>query len=232
LASTELVDPSWKGLYMTGGVSAFIYGILLFVGLTLLFILGQPPAGGQEFLNYYAAGREPLGRLAFGLFGISDLMTVPVMLAVYAALRGVNRSAMLVASAFFGLFIVLDLGVNVLNNLSLITLAEHYAAVTSPVQQASYVATADYILATLNVAGPIYGFVFPSIWGLVVSLIMLKGIFSRRTAYVGLAASILGIIGGTSVIIPSAGAMQIFSLILFGIWFPLLGSKLRHLGRR
>jgi hypothetical protein len=231
LASTEAVDPSWKGLYMTGGVSAFIYGMLLFVALALLFILGQPPAGGQEFLNYYA-GREPLGRLAFGLFGISDLMTVPVMLAIYVALRGVNRNAMLVASAFFGLFIVLDLGVNVLNNLSLIALAERYAAVTSPVQQASYVATADYILATLNVAGPIYGFVFPCIWGLIASLVMLKGIFSRRTAYVGLAASILGIIGGTSVIIPSAGALQIYSLILFGIWFPLVGSKLWDLSRR
>ena len=202
-----VADPSWKGLYRIGGVSAFIYGILLFVALALLFILGQPPSGGQGFLNYYA-GRESLGRLAFGLFGISDLMTVPVMFAMYVALRGVSRNAMLVASAFFGLFIVLDLGVNVLNNLSLITLAEHYAAVTSPVQQASYVATADYMLVTLSVAGPIYGFVFPCIWGLVASLTMLRGVFSRRTAYVGVAASMLGIIGGTSVIIPPMGALQ------------------------
>jgi len=231
LASTEVADPSWKGLYRIGGVSAFIYGILLFVALALLFILGQPPDGGQEFLNYYA-GRESLGRLAFGLFGISDLMTVPVMFAMYVALRGVGRNAMLVASAFFGLFIVLDLGVNVLNNLSLITLAENYAAVTSPVQQASYVATADYIRVTLNVAGPIYGFVFPCIWGLVASLTMLRGVFSRRTAYVGVAASMLGIIGGTSVIIPPMGALQIYSLILIGIWFLLLGSRLHDLGRR
>jgi hypothetical protein len=39
---------------------------------------------------------------------LTDLLFVPVALSLYLALKGVNRNAMLVATAFLGLFIVLE----------------------------------------------------------------------------------------------------------------------------
>jgi hypothetical protein len=42
-----------------------------------------------------------------GLSVLTDLLYVPVALSLYLVLKGVNRNAMLIATAFVGLFIVL-----------------------------------------------------------------------------------------------------------------------------
>ena len=55
-----------------------------------------------------------------GLSVLTDLLLVPVALALYLALKGVDRDAMLVATAFIGLFVVLDLAVTWPNYASLI----------------------------------------------------------------------------------------------------------------
>ena len=45
-------DPSWRGLYRAGGVSAALYVILIIVPLVLLIITSPPPSsGGAATLN-------------------------------------------------------------------------------------------------------------------------------------------------------------------------------------
>ncbi len=212
-------------------MSSLVNGVLYIIGTVLFLILGPFPTTGQAFLSYFA-GHELLARVTFGILWLTDLMLVPIVLALYVALKGIGKNAMLVASGFVGLFIVLDLGVNILNSLSMVTLSESYAAATSATQRAAYVAAADYAAANLNVGLPIYGFVVPGIGVLVTSLVMLRGIFSKPTAYVGMAAAILGIAGGISIVIPPAGVLVVFSLIVFAIWLLLAGYRLYNLGKQ
>jgi hypothetical protein len=226
----ETVDPSWKGLYKWGGVSAVLGGVLVFICVALAFALGSPPSGGQAVLNYLS-GKTTLAYTLYGLFIVADMLTVPVVLALYLALKRVNKNAMLAAAVFAGLGTILDLGVTTISWIGLITLSQNYAAATSSVQSAAYVAAANYVLAVTAVSAPIFSIVISSIGALIISLVMLKGIFNKATAYMGIAASIVGFIYGISVFGPSLTIFLIIAFLLNGIWYLLLGYRLYRLGK-
>src|SRR2546430_14101883 len=104
---------------------------------------------------------------------------------------------MLVATAFVGLFVLLDLAVTWTNYASLLTIPSLHAAATNDVQRAAYVAAANYASAVLASRTEVfYSIVDFSVGILIIGLVMLKGkgIFSKTTAYLGVAAGIFGII--------------------------------------
>ena len=65
-----------------------------------------------------------------GLSVVTDLLFVPVALSLYLALKEITRNAMLVATAFVGLFVVLGLAVTWSNYASLIVLSGDCASRT------------------------------------------------------------------------------------------------------
>jgi hypothetical protein len=229
--SAETVDSSWKGLYTWGGISALLDGVLSFIGIALAFRLGALPSGGEAVLKFLA-GQTTLVYTIYGIIILGDILGVLFLLALYLALKGVNKNAMLAATGFLGLGLVLDLGVTVISWIGLITLSQNYTAATSDAQRAAYVAVADYALAVIAVSGPIFSLVISSIGALIVSLVMLRGVFNRATAYIGIAASIFGFIYGISVFVPALTILFIIAVLLPGIWYLLLGSRLYRLGKR
>ena len=122
----------------------------------------------------------------------------------------------------------LDLAVTWENYAALLTLSGLYAGVTNEVQQAGYVAAANYASAVL--ASPIevfYAIVDLSIGIFIIGFVMLKerGIFKRITAYLGLAAGVFGFI--------SVGRFFIAVMlhtVLITIWFLFVGYRLCRLG--
>jgi hypothetical protein len=227
----ETVDTSWKGLYRWGGVSLMLIGVLYIVGVLLALSIGTTPSGSEAVLNWLA-GQTTLAYTAYGVFILTDVLFVPVVLALYLALKGVNKNAMLAATGFMGMFLVLDLGVTCISWVALITISQNYAAATSDMLRAAYVATANYALAAIAVSMPVYSFVVPSIGLLIISLVMLKGIFSRVTAYLGIAGSIVGFVYGISVFVPALAMSVAIAIVLDGIWGLLAGSRLYRLGKR
>ncbi len=120
---------------------------------------------------------------------------VPVALSLYLALKGVNRNAMLLAIAFVGLFIVLDLAVTWSHYAALITLSGDYSATTVDAQRAANVAAATYASAVLmSTLEGVYSIVVLSVGILVVGLVMLRSIFGKTAAYLRLVTGILGIV--------------------------------------
>jgi len=73
------------------------------------------------------------------LWVLTDFLFLPVMLALYFALKSANRDAMLIATGLVELFVVLDLGVAQPSVASLVTLGGNYAAATTDAQRAGYV---------------------------------------------------------------------------------------------
>src|SRR5262249_46486552 len=108
---TVAVDPEGKWLYRVGGISALVLGVTYIVIFPLYAHVGAPPSGDGETWLKYLAGRTTVWWAILGLSVLSDLLFVPVGLSLYLALRGVNRNAMLLATAFVELFVVLDLAV-------------------------------------------------------------------------------------------------------------------------
>src|SRR6266487_5465725 len=142
------VDPEGKWLYRVGGISALTLGIAYIAIIALYVPIGAPPSGAEARLIYLAGNTTVWGAI-LDLSILTDFLFVPVALSLYLALKGVNRNAMLVATAFVGLFIVLDLAVTWPNYASLITLSGNYAAATNDAQRAAYVTAANYASAVL-----------------------------------------------------------------------------------
>ncbi len=100
--------PTGKWSYRAGATSALLLGAAYIIIIPVYAHAGAPPNGGEAWLNYLV-GKTTVWWAILGLSVLTDLLFVPVALSLYLALRAVNRDAMLLAAAFVGLFVVLDL---------------------------------------------------------------------------------------------------------------------------
>src|SRR6476646_2767800 len=85
-------DPSWRGLYRAGAISAALYALLIIVPVALLSIAPQPPmVGGEAVLQYIAANKAVylIELVSFVGLGLPALI---VFLTLYAALRHLDKS--------------------------------------------------------------------------------------------------------------------------------------------
>jgi hypothetical protein len=221
------VDPDGKWLYRVGGICALVLGIAYIITIPLYAHVGAPPSGGEAWLKYLA-GKTTEWWAILGLSVFTDLLYVPVALALYLALKGVNRNVMLLATAFVGLFIVLDLAVTWTNYASLLTLSGNYAAAANDAQRVAYVAAANYASAVLaSHLEAVYAIVVLSFGILLIGLVMLKGIFNKITAYVGLVTGVLGIVS-----IAGWNVTIIMNAIFATVWLLFVGYRLYRLGQQ
>ena len=228
--TVNVADPDGKWLYRVGGISALVIGIAYIIIFPLFAHVGGAPSSGGEVWLSYLEGKTTVWWAILGLCVFTDFLFVPLALSLYRALERVNRDAMLVATAFVGLFVVLDLAVTWTNYASLLTLSGLHAAATADAQRAAYVAAANYASAVLASRTEVfYSIVDLSVAILMTGFVMLrgKGIFSRATAYLGLAAGIFGIISiaGFFVII-------IINALLTTAWVLFVGYRLFRLGQK
>jgi hypothetical protein len=227
--TVNAVDPDGKSLYRVGGISALALGIAYIIIFPFFAHVGAPPSGGEVWLNYLE-GKTTVWWAILGLSVLTDFLFVPVALSLYLALKRVNRNAMLVATAFVGLFVVLDLAVTWTNYASLLTLSGLHTAATNDVQRAAYVAAANYASAVLASRTEVfYSIVDLSIGILMIGFVMLKGkgIFSKTTAYLGVAAGIFGIVS-----IAGFFVTIIMNAVLTTVWVLFVGYRLFRLGQK
>ena len=64
-------------------------------------------------------------------------------------------------------------------------------------------------------------------WALIISIAMLKGVFGKGAAYLGIVTGIIGLIAN---IVPPLGMIGILASIGWIIWWPMVGFKLYKLG--
>jgi hypothetical protein len=230
MMTVNVVDPDGKWLYRVGGISALVIGIAYIIIIPLFAHVGGAPSSGGEAWLKYLEGKTTVWWAILGLSVFTDFLFVPVALSLYVALERVNRNAMLVATAFVGLFVVLDLAVLWTNYASLLTLSGLHTAATTDVQRAAYVAAANYASAVLASHTEVfYSIVDLSLAILIIGFVMLQGkrIFNKTTAYFGVAAGIFGIvsIAGFFVII-------IINALLVTLWLLFVGYRLVRLGQK
>ena len=231
--TVNAVDPDGKWLYRVGGISALVLGTAYIVIVALYVPVGTPPSGAEARLAYLAENTTVWWAI-LGLSVLTDFLFVPVALSLYLALKGINRNAMLVATAFVVLFVVLDLAVTWPNYASLITLAGKYGAATNDAQRVVLVAAADYPSAVLesSLLG-VYVILVPAVGILMTSLVMLKGIFSKSTAYLGLVTGILGIVSvAGSPFVSFLSVAVIVTSVLTTVWVLFVGYRLYRLGQQ
>ena len=220
------VQPDEKWMYRVGGITALAIGVAYLAIIALYAAAGVPPEGGEARLDYLI-GKTGIWWAIVGISVLTNFLYVPVALALYFALRGINRMAMLIGVAFVGLFVVLENAVNWTLYGALIVLSDNYATATSESQRALFVAAATFASAVLeSPLAAVWAIGTLSLGFLIIGLVMLNGVFNRLTAYVGILTGILGIFA-----VAGVGVAVILNAVFATIWLFLVGQKLYRVGR-
>jgi len=223
-------DPSWKGLYWAGGLSALLVGVLYIVATVLVFIMPQPPgSGGAATLQYIASNRSGY-ILELVLYVVPSALAMVVFLALFMALKHLNKSyaaiGALVAIASSVVALAYNSSPPSLNG-SLVYLSDQYVAATTAAQHAALATAAEGLIAVtnaVNAAG-----ILTATGILIISLVMLKGVSQKGVAYLGIVTGALGIISESLRLVLGPG--YIFYGVLLMIWFLVVGWKLYRMGR-
>ena len=227
------VDPNGQSMVRAGGIAAFILVIGWFLTSALYTGVGFLPTGIETGarLGYYAPHLTEWWAI-LGLMVFTDFVYLVIMLALYVVLEKVDRNLMLLCVMSKVLFVVLDLAVLWPYKAALFTLASTYTATVTDAQRAALASAAVIPFAVLDSILPtIYSIVLPSLGTLFASLVMLKGVFSKRTAYLGIVTAVTGFIAVADPLMGAFGKMHYINALLAIGWYLLVGWRLYRLGK-
>jgi hypothetical protein len=222
-------NPDERWLHRVGALSALVIGISYIAILPRFARVGVPPTNGEIWLKYLQ-GKSTIWWTILALCVLTDFLFVPLALSLYVALQQVSKNAMLLAMAFVGLFVGLDLAVTWTNYASLLSLSSSYAAATNDVQRAGCIAAANYASAVLAARSLVfYSIVDLALAIFIIGFVMLKenGTFSKTTAYLGVAAGFFGIVSATGFFVA-----VIVHAILVTVWIFFVGDQLFRFSQR
>ena len=226
------VDSDLRWWLRVGGLAAMVLG-LSYIIITVVYTLGGTlPQGAEEWLKHLA--RHTLEWwVILGLSVFTDLLFIPTAVALYLALKAVNKNAMLVGCGLLILFVILDLAITWPNYAALITLSGDYGAATNDAQRALLIAAASYPAAILaSTLLGVYIILVPAIGIFIIGRVMLNSFFNKAAAYSGLGAGLLGIVAVVGPFFVTAlGLFAVFSSVLTTVWVLLLGYQLYRLSR-
>ena len=223
-------DTNW--LCRVGGVSGVALGIGYIAIIGMYVPMGAPPKGVEDHLAYLAAHTAAWWWI-LGLSVLTDLLFVPLSLALYAVLKEVSRSVMLLATACVALFVFLDLAITWTNVATLIMLSGKFAAAAGPVEKSAVVAIAQSPAMVLQ-SGLlfVYNSLTLALGLLLAGFPMLKGGFGKVSAYLSIVTGGLGVIAvAGSFFFPSMDASIILVSLLTMIWAIIVGCQLFVMGR-
>jgi hypothetical protein len=223
-------DPSWRSLYRAGGVSGLLAGLIYIVAAVLIFTTPSPPAsGGVETLQYIASHRS-LYILKQVLWLGPSVLAMVMFLALYPALRHVNKSYAAIGTVLGIMAWGLSLAWPTTGEGSpiLVYLSDHYSAATSDAARTAFATAAEVLVATEGTPAAIG--VLQTISILVISIVMVRGGFPRSVAYLGVATGAIGVLS-ESLIELLGGLYAIYGVLLM-IWFLAVGWQLYRLARK
>lgn len=223
-------DPTWRSLYKAGGLSAFLYIALALAiptvqVLTMEYFDLTAAYGGAEFLQFIADNRFWWFVLQTVVLGTSVLAIISFV-ALFVALKHLDKSyaalgavvAVTCQLLFMAYYPVL---------LGTIYLSDKF--VIAPVDQRAILGTAaEGLMAINNAFNPLYESLF-GISILFFSLVMLKGVFHKSIAYLGVATCAAAFIALS--LWPIMGVNYLWWWVLFVVWFTAVGWKLYQLGK-
>jgi Domain of unknown function (DUF4386) len=240
---------AWRGLCTAGGAAALVAALGFrrnlgseYMLLRSLGVFQTGPAAEPTSAAGWLALFQSSPLVAFTLFSAFDLLNYALValiyLGLYAALRQVNRGAMVIAVAF-GL---VGVGVYFASNqaFAMQVLSARYAA-ASEIERTMLLAAAEALLAIHNPgavfpgAGVTLGLFLVTATGLIIAVVMLgSDIFGKATAVFGILAHCFML--GYFVTWSFGPAVRAIPPSLSGlfllVWYILVGIKLLRLGSK
>jgi hypothetical protein len=223
----------WPRLCRAAGIAAFIFLFYCLATMVQMTVLGGPPATVTEAFRLLQQNK------ALGLLRL-DFPTVLVLPLYYllffgffAALKDTHRTHAAIATVlvFLGVTLVLAMP----TALPLMALSDQYAAATTEAMKAHYLAAGEAVFATdiWHGTGAYLGGIFVQTGAVWISVVMLRGVFGKVTAYLGIITHGLDLVHIVFVpFIPKVAAVfMIVSGLGYPVWLVLVGRRLLQVGK-
>jgi hypothetical protein len=218
------VDKSWKSVYKAGGFSLFAGGVILIIFLLSVFIFRVDLP-----LTPQAALENPVPPVTLYLAAaLGELLLIPAALGLYLSLKDVNKNRMLIAASFWFIAVTMYL-VSRGQIMSLFPLSRSYMPISSDFTRAAYMVSADHALEVANIYGNM-ALMLHQVGSIIIGLVMLEGVYGRRTGYLVTFAGTMAFIGTFGIVLKPLALFTLFGLMLTGVWQIIVGVKLYKLG--
>jgi hypothetical protein len=220
------VETDRRWLYRVGGVAALLMVLATVLHSGAFLAVGLP----DDVVEWFALfASNPLGGLAAFemLMVVYVLLSVPVALALFVAL---HRTSPSLAAIFVALSLIAVVAFIVARPaFEMLYLSDGYAAATTDAQRSAYLAAGTATLAVFHGTAFYVSYILGSISGLILSAAILRTtLFSKRTAYLRIASSVLDF----GLFVPTIGLGVAFgSVICLVVFNILVARRLLQLGR-
>lgn len=224
LASSSRAQP-WSGLYRTGAWCSLLIVALIPVQVFFFFVW-PPPATTEGWFELFQ-NNGLLGLISMDLlYLLTNLLLIPLYLAVHQALHGESPSAMLLA-------VVLGLAGVVAYTASnpcfeMLGLSHEYARASAEPERIVLLAAGKTMLATYTGTAFNVYYVLNGVFLIITGVVMLRGqVFSRATGGWGLASGVLMAVPSTAGVVGPVFALA--SLLPWIVFSVLVARRLFHL---
>jgi hypothetical protein len=221
-------DPSWHRLYRVGGVSAWLFVALLVAAIVLSVFTPPPPTEGGAATLEYIAGHRMLYAVHQQLWLVPGVFGMVTYLALYPALKHLDRSLAALGSTVGVSAWALTLAIPTTSTgaPALVYLSDQLTAAADPARRAELATAAETLIAQNRTPGVVG--VLTTIGLLIVSVVMLKGVFPRPVAYLGIVVGVLGV--ASEALRPVIeGGYGVYGVLLL-VWMGAVGRTLVGLG--
>jgi hypothetical protein len=224
--TAEAQDPTWAPLYRIGAGVALAMLILMPIAV-ISFAIAPPPATASEAFALFQRNRL-LGLLSLDLVYMFEILLGGLLLLILCvALRRVSPSLVTVASFLNVVATAIYFASN--PAFELLALSRRHADALTGVQKAMFLSAAEGMLARYQGTAYDVSYVVAGMAGLIVALVMVRStLFSRATAYLGVAMGLLALIPPTVGTVGVVAAFVYLGPLL--IWLVLIVRILMRLG--
>lgn len=233
VAAAGATDSRWNSLYQVAGTAALI--TVLFIPIQIAVFLLWPPPGYDPtpgtVIGWFTLfhNHRLLALVDLDLLLIADeVLAVPILLALYVALRRAGESVMALATALGFVAIAAFFASN--TTFSMLSLSSQYAAASTDAQRSLYLAAGQAMMALYSGTAFQVSYILGSVTTVMTAAVMLwSRTFGKATAYMGIAASVIGL----GLYVPKVGLyLSVGSVPFWAIWNILIARRLFQLGRR
>jgi hypothetical protein len=222
----------WIGLYRSGGIAALLIAVLLLGEIVVYAVFPRPETALEHFQLFQRNWLA--GLLTLDLLGmISYLLFIPMILALYVALRRTSEAPMAVGTALFFVGIADFFATN--TAFPVLALSDHYAAATTDAERAIILAAGEAMFALFNENAFLVSYLIVSAaWAMIAAVMLRSSLFGRATAYAGILAGATGIIAVllehiSEALVPVAIGFYFAAIVFLLGWVVLTGRRLYRL---
>lgn len=217
----------WRPLYRIGGFAAILAAVITPITIAVFSMWPPPYDDGAARWFELLQDNPVLGLVSLDLlFVVVNILMLPVMVALYVALRRIHTAYMTLAITTFLVGLAAFFATN--PSIEMLSLSGQYADATTEAERIMLLGAGEGLLAGFEGTAFHVNYILAQLAGIVIGAVILRGgIFSRGTGWL----MVVGNAVGFGLYLPVVGlGLSAFAGVILWVWLILVARQLIRLG--